>query len=312
MAMINQKQRFATSGFRIMRANPDGTLPVASRFVGFTGTADLSGVLTTHLANLTVKVDGTSETKSVDFSAAVDETAVTVAEAVTALTTSAFTGITWSSESGTSRLKGVSASGTYVQVTGNLAAALDFGQGITFGGQGLEFLKYFNDETMSIGLSKNMKDKEEIDSEGALGTITRMVIGQKLQGLSPVITLKIKDYALLELIQGGVYDRTSTPSTYDPPLSDESEHPTFWVEIYSPIYSAGTTKLESKDGYEKILIRSCIGMEGDVPIEAKAWASYAFNIEATEYIDESSVKHPAYQESTITLSQFTTLDVTNV
>ena len=54
-----------------------------------------------------------------------------------------------------------------IQVVSPLAAALDFGQGIKHAGNGLEWLSYFDDETVSIGLPKDINDKEEIDIEGA-------------------------------------------------------------------------------------------------------------------------------------------------
>lgn len=308
--MINRKTRFATEGLRLMRSNPDGTLPTKDRLIGFANTADLSAVLASSKANLSVKVDGVVQTKEVDFTAASDEEAVTVAEAVTALTAAAFTGFTFSADAATGRLKAVSSTGSYVQVYGPLAAALDFGQGIAFGGNGLEFIRFFNDETVSIGLPKSVKEKEEIDLEGANGNITRMVIGAKLLGLSPVLTLKVKDYELLELVQGGDFDRVA--NTYDPPNSDESEHPVFWAEIFSPIYSSGVNKREDVAGYEKLLLRSCIGMEGDVPMEAKAWAQYAFNLEATEYEDAAGVKFPAYQEATLSVEAFDALSVETV
>jgi len=312
MAMQNLKTRFATEGFRAMRLNPDGTIPAASRFLGFTGTVDLSAILDVgDAADLTVKIDSTAEdTNTVDFTDAVDKAAVTVAEAVAALTTAAFTGITWSLDTATGRLKGVSATGTYVQVYGELAAALDFGQGLDHGGEGLVFVKSFDDLTKSIGLPKNIKAKEEIDVEGAQGTVTRMVISAKLQGMSPVIATKNKSYDMLEMIQGGTYNRTN--NTYDPPLSSRTQSPRFFVEVYSPLYSQGVSKMEDLTHYEKLLIRSCIGMEGDVPIEAKAWANYSFNLEATEYVNESSVTLPAWQESQLTLANFEALNVETV
>ena len=157
----------------------------------FANTADLSAVLeetfdeveeNVHTAGLTIKIDnGTAQTKTVDLTDAEDKNAVTV-KAVDALTAAAFTGITWSKEEGTGRLMGTSGTGTEIAVTGPLAAALDFGQGIAHGGNGLEFLKVFNDRTMSIGMTKNKKDKEEIDQEGAKGGITRMLISAKLLG----------------------------------------------------------------------------------------------------------------------------------
>jgi hypothetical protein len=312
MAMQNLKTRFATEGFRAMRLNPDGTIPRATRFLGFTNTVDVTGVIdVSDAADLTIKIDnGTAETKSVDFTPAVSKSAVTVAEAVSVLTTAAFTGITWSADASTGRLKGVSASGTYVQVYGELAPYLDFGQAIDHGGEGLVFVKSFDDLTKSIGLPKNIKAKEEIDVEGAQGTVTRMVIAAKLQGMSPVIATKNKSYDLLEMIQGGDYDRTA--NTYDPPLSSRTQSPRFFIEVFSPLYSQGVSKMEDLTHYEKLLIRSCVGMEGDVPIEAKAWANYSYNVEATEYVDESSVTHPAWQESQMTLTQFEALNVETV
>ena len=95
MAMINGKARFATEGFRVKRLNPDGTVPTASRFLGFLGTVDLTAVLTLDKADMSIKIDNAvADENEVDFTAASDITAVTVAEAVTALTAAAFTGIT--------------------------------------------------------------------------------------------------------------------------------------------------------------------------------------------------------------------------
>jgi hypothetical protein len=194
-----------------------------------------------------------------------------------------------------------------IQVVGEFAAALDFGQGIKHGGNGLEIISFFDDETISIGLPKDIKDKEEIDVEGAQGTITRMVIGAMLQGLSPVVTFKEKDYFALELIQGGKLDRQS--GTYDPPLSNESEHPSFYADIFSAVYSKGSNKKSDVSGYEHLLLRSMIGSEGDVPIEAKAWATYAFNLVATEYTNENGRHFPAWQERSMSREEFDVLKV---
>jgi hypothetical protein len=197
-----------------------------------------------------------------------------------------------------------------VQITGALAGAMDFGQGISHGGIGLEWISFFNDQTISIGLPKDVKDREEIDVEGAKGTLTRIIIPAMLQGLSPVVTLKEKDYHLLELIQGGKLDREA--GTYDPPLSHDAESPTFFAEIYSPLYSSGSNKMADVAGYEKLLLRSMIGIEGDVPIEAKAWATYAFNLTATEYVDENGIHQSAWQEQSLSREQFDALKLKQI
>ena len=313
MAYVNKKARFATEGFRVKRSNPDGTVPTATRFVGFANTADLSAVLdeTYFTADLTIKIDnGTAEKKTVNLSAAEDKTAVTVDEAVTALAAANFTGITWSKEAGTGRLKGTHATGKEVAVTGPLAAALDFGQGIAHGGNGLEFIKVFNDRTMSIGMTKNKKDKEEIDQEGAKGGITRMLISAKLLGQTLAIAMKDKDYEMLELIQGGTFDRTS--GRYTPPPSTRQESPLFFIDVFSPIYGEGENKMENMSGYEQLRFLSCTGMEGDVPVEAKAWANYSYDVEASEYTNENGKKEPAWWEQSMKVETFEGMHVETV
>jgi hypothetical protein len=308
MAMDNKKTQFALSGFRAMRLNPDGTIPTASRFLGFAGTVDVSS-LTLSAGSLTIKIDGTVETKTVDFSGAVSSSAVTVAEAVTALTTAAFTGITWSADSATGRLKGVSSSGDYVQVYNAVAPLLDFGQSLSFGGQGLVFIKCF-DNSKSYTVAKSLKDKEEIESESADGTLNTMVLGARLKGADISITQRDEDFDLVELIEGGTYDRTN--NTYDPLTSDNSEHPTFFMEFYAPKYTSGTKKLPDVSSYRKLLVRSCQGITGDESADTKTWVEYPFSINATEYTDESSVSWPPYQISTMTVAAFEALNVETV
>lgn len=308
--MLNKKSAFSNEGFRAMRNNPDGTNPTASRLIGFASTCDLTDIGTDLIASMSIKVDGgTVDTQDVDFAAAVDITAVTVAEAITALTAASFTGMTWSADSTTGRLKGVSATGTYVQIYGDLAPLLDFGQGIDHGGQGLVFVKAF-DDLISIGLPKNIKAREEIELEAGDGTLTTMIIEAILKGLNPAIVMTDKNYDMLELIQGGTYDRTA--GTYEPPTSAITSHPSFWLDVYSRLYSQGTKKREDLAGYERAVIRNCSGIESDIAHEAKTWANYGFAVTAAEYEDENGTVSAAYVESTPTAAQFATLDPENV
>ena len=312
MAYEAKLSRVATDGFRVQRNNPDGTRPTATRFLGFTGTCDLTAVLTADKANMTIKIDDVSQTKEVDFTAAADITNVTVAEAFAALNTAAFStpAITFSLDTATQRLKGTCATGTYVQVTGPLAAALDFGQGIAEGGNGLEILKVFDDRVASCTLAKSIVAAQEINQEGSKGTIDTVNIGQKLKGINPVISINDEDFALLELIEGGTFDRTA--STYKPPLSDKQTEPTFWLEFFSPEVRKGSVKFTDKPCEEMMTFGSCIGAEGDVGIEAKAYAKYVFNVIATGYTDGSGVKQPAYQKTQLPMATFLTMDVENV
>lgn len=312
MAYIKELSRVATDGFRIQRNNPDGTRPTPLRFLGFTGTVDLTALLTLDKASITVIVDGVSQTKDADFTAAADITKISVSDAVTALTTAAFDtpAITWTLDTATSRLKGSCATGSYIQVTGPLAAALDFGQGITEAGNGLEILKVFDDRVASIALPKDITAAQKITQEGAKGTIDTVNIGQKLNGINPVLNINDDAYDILELIEGGTFDRTKV--TYTPPLSDKQTQPSFWIEIFSPLVRKGSVKFSDSPCEEMLSIPSAIGSEGDVGIESKAYAKYTYNITATGYTDETGVKHPAYFKTQLSKSAFLAMDVENV
>lgn len=313
--VYNRRSRFAAKSFRLMRNNPDGTNPSITNMLGFSGTANLSGVLTTNAANLTVKIDnGTAETKSVDFTAAVSKTAVTIAEAVTALNTASFTSLTFSSgtdKDGNARLKCVSAAGTYVQVTGELAAALGFGQGIEFGGNGLEMFHFTDgDGLVSITMPKDTVDKQQIDVESSTGTVRRMNIGAKLLGVSPVISVYKDDYGVLEAIEGGTWDRTA--DTYTPPLATETTHPSLMMEVYAPLVNKDNANLGDEDSYELTTLHNCQGMEGDEDFANKDWKTVTYNITASEYTDSTGVAHPAYDKKRISKTAYQALDIANV
>lgn len=313
--VYNRRSRFAAKSFRLMRNNPDGTNPTASNMLGFSGTANLTGVLTSKVADLTVKIDnGTAETKSVDFTAASSESAVTIAEAVTALTTAAFTSLTFSSgtdKDGNACLKCVASTGTYIQITGELAAALGFGNGINFGGNGLEIFHFTDgDGLVSITMPKDTVDKQQIDVESSTGTVRRMNIGAKLLGVSPVISVYKDDYGVLEAIEGGVWDRTE--DTYTPPLATETTHPSLMMEVYAPLVNKDNANLGDEDSYELTTLHNCQGMEGDEDFANKDWKTVTYNITASEYTDSTGVAHPAYDKKRISKTAYEALDIANV
>jgi hypothetical protein len=260
---------------------------------------------------MVIKVDGTSQTAEIDFTDAADITKVSISDAITALTGKYTTpAIDFSLDADTQRLKGSCATGAYIQVTGELAAALDFGQGLTEGGNGLEIIKVFDDRVASCSLAKSIVAAQEINQEGSKGTIDTVNIGQKLKGINPVITINDEDFALLELIEGGTFDRTNL--TYKPPLSDKQTEPSFWLEFFSPEVGKGSVKFGDKPCEEMMTFGSCIGAEGDVGIESKAYAKYVYNVIATGYTDSSGVKQPPYFKTQLPMTTFLEMDVENV
>jgi hypothetical protein len=159
-----------------------------------------------------------------------------------------------------------------------------------------------------------MKDKEEIDLEGAKGTVTRMVIPAKRLGVSPAITAKFKNDELLQMIQGGEYSPGDgvEPAVYLPPTSQANGSPLFSLDAIAPLYGDGTSTIDQAIGFDRRLFWCCTGTEGDVPMEAKAWAQFAYNVNATEYTDEDGVLYPADKRFEYTLEQFEALKIYDV
>jgi hypothetical protein len=313
--VTKNKARFALEGFRIKRCNPDKTFAGPQRTLGFVGEIDLTGIVNANdEAPLSIKIDaGVWQEETVDFSAA-DVTAVNPSSAVTALNAAGFTGVTFSVDADTGRLKASAAGAFELQIKGKLAGALDFGQGRKYGGFGLYYVKYFNDEAIGITLPNDMKEKEEIDLEGAKGTITRMVIPAKRLGVSPAITAKFKNDELLQMIQGGDYipAEGTNPAVYLPPTSQANGSPLFTLDVIAPLYGEGTSGMDQAIGFDHRRFWCCTGSEGDIPMEAKAWAQFAYNVNATEYTDENGVLMAADKRFEYSLEQFEALKIYDV
>lgn len=305
---INKKGSFSVEGFRVIRKNPDGSTPTATRMLGFGAPVDLSSLSgSSYAADLTIKIDQAEQTKSVDFSAAATKTAVTVDEAVTAINAAAFTDITASKDAGTGRLKLVSAASgaVYGQVYGDLAKLLDFGDSIAKGGNGLKFVKCF-DNTSEITLPLNVEDKTENGIESGDGTRREIVTEAKLKGMNPTATLDDTDYELLSVIQGGNFDETT--STYEVPTSD-SKPPVFYVEVFNYLYDSGSNVKESWKYVEMTKLHSCTGIQGDITKSSASWNQLPLNLTATEYTDPDGKKWQAWTPRNLTKSEFEALHV---
>jgi len=316
---INKKTAFGPEGFLISRNNPDGTPLSPDRILGFYGTVDLSDYsIGGHDAYLGVKIDNNAEQVfEVDWTGAVDYTAVTVQEMVDAINAAGFLDITASIDVITTRLL-IAYTGTgtpdFLQVFSvdthpNFAAELDFGQGQEFGGEGAIYYEAF-DNTRTINLPKNIKDAEEIENEAGSGDFIAVTIPAIIKGYNPVITIKDDDYEIKQLIQGGEW--TAGTSTYTPPLTSQTESPIFSVIMFSPKYGKGSHHREDEDGWLRKDIFSITGYEADVTYETKALQEISYNCKATEWQNEDDETQPYYEDNTLTPDEYDSLHVEEI
>jgi hypothetical protein len=286
---------------RILRRNTANTAYQSDLDIMIAGVAAL-------FDQQTVDISATMETVTID------PARLDVEQAVGVLEEAGFTGVTFEVEESTGRVK-ASAPSFALQIKGKIAAAMDFGQGKKHGGQGVYYKSYFEDEIIDTSAPKDIKEKENIDQESALGSITRIVIGSKILGASPVINLKPDDYDLKQIIQGGEYnpETLEDPAHYAPPSADVSETPMFALEVFKPGFEVNSSS--NTDNYICLIEQrfwNCTGIEGEVSSAAKALAQYSFNVSAVEYTDEAGVKHPAWEEYKYTREQAGALDLSNV
>lgn len=316
MALINKKVSFSVEGLILIRSNPDGTPVSIDRILGFANTVDLSVYSLT--ADLTVKIDsGAEDTQTIDWTAAVDPTAVTVAEFVTAFNAAGFTDVTASQDSITGRLLIAytgSGSPNFLQLYDStdigFAADLDIGQGRKYGGSGAKYIIAF-DNTVGVGLPLNVKDKEEIETEAGDGTYTSIIIEALTKGLNPVITFNDDDFRIKQLVQGGTYD--DIDNSYEDPITEQTNKPIFTMEVYHDIYNKGSGQpREDNAGVKRIILYSCTGNEADIELGTKTIPNYAFNLTSGEWQDETGAKRPFRRQQNLSIEDFEALDVYNL
>jgi hypothetical protein len=297
-----------------MPLNDDKTIPTVDRMLGGVGPFDFSGVTDNTQVALSIKQDdGTVSSIVVDISTAADQTAVTVAEVVSALQTGctpALTTIDITASSGTGKNGSTrpqlatsltTSKPSYIQVYGEFAEIAKFGQGF-----GLKFVKA--DTLTSMSKSPNMKEDEEFTITDAEGDDTEIITDGYLKGITGNIVDTAKDPELAVLVMGGSYN--STTGVYEAPTSESVRY--YWfAEVYSAYYSQGTNKEADLVGYVQRLIRSAKGTVGDATKE-RDWSFGNYSYNATTYDDENGNKLGAYKDTYLTASQYSALTLSDV
>jgi len=308
---------FSVEGSRWRRLNPDGSYPAVDNQLGFEGTVDLTDLAATDVVSYRLNGTGDFTDIIVDLTGAgvaVDDTAASVAELVTALNLdSNFSAVfTASVDSSTGRLKVIETAdtATYLELTGVIIVTLMFGSytGATTG-FGTQWVDCFDDQG-AVGLPKEIKDFEEIEVEIGDGTTLTMVTAALLKGLNPTLALADEKFELKELVMGGSNSQTVTGvnNRYTPPTESQIYLPGFAGEVFESRYGKGSSQKSQMIGYKRLNLNNCTGMEGDLSAEVKSWATYAFNLRVRSTVS-GGVTVPGYTEDDLTIAQFNSLGI---
>jgi hypothetical protein len=302
----------------VMRQNPGGSSPrIKGCLLGFAGTinilealdpADKTGVIKIKAGNGPVQV------QTVDFSSA-DPAALTPSAAVTVLSAAGFTGCTFSLDPETNRLKLAPAGSgvTFIQIYGDLAGALNFGNCRYTEGKGCYLWPSFDGDLKSAAETEQWGEDTVIENDSPLGPPVKYTKAGNRSGTQIVLTDRLSARAVKQMINGGAWisGDADKPENYEPPVSSDDESRRVDVFTYSEIFS----KNENTEGDAAFIReRMYIGCVGHVTRTggAGSWNDNEYTLTAADWEDDAGKAHASPKENDYTQSQWEALQLRNV
>lgn len=291
--------------------NPDGSTalpyPGKTESAAFSGLGpfDFSGASVIAAVPMTIKIDGVEESKTLDLSTAVDDSAVTVTELIAAITTAAFTGITASVDSrGYGKLLTAGDAETeYLQVYGEAAILADFGQGY-----GLKFITCNTQQ--NFALNPVNVDDENIEVRDTNAKKTSIIIPGYRDGVTGAFTDTAIDDELRALLTGGSYD--STNKIYLPALPDACK-PLLSLEVANKMYLKDKSQAKNYIGTKLTRAFDMSCKEDSSGDGGENFQTPAFTFSGTPYtIPGTTTKVPDSMTKEYTRAEWDALDYENI
>lgn len=302
---VDARYDFGLTFVRLMAHNGDGTIPTSARTLGGVGPFDFSSIAEASRAAIPIhyKIGSAAVVNdSIDLSgsAVVDIAAVTLTELLAAFTASALVGIACTKDTETNRLK-------VALSTPDATKALQlWGKGFELAGigqgHGTRFIKI--DTAQSLADEATQKADETKSVTDAEGQDTSVILPGYTQGGKITIVDTAHDYRLRALLTGGIWDETA--EHFEEPLST-SIKPTFFIEYFWAAYKKGTNKFADRVGYKKRVVRSCQGSTAKPDSHAADMGKWTYEINATEYLDETEKLNAYAGEDLLELDEYEAL-----
>jgi hypothetical protein len=301
-----------------MRQNPGGTSPrVKGYLLGFAGTINILEAIdpTDKTGVIKLKVgNGPVQVLTVDFSSATPA-ALTPSSAVTALTAAGPDGCAFSVDPETNRLKlAPSGSGVlFIQIYGDLAGALNFGNCRYSEGKGCYLWPSFDGDLKSVAETEQWDEDTVIENDSPLGAAVKYTKAGNRSGTQIVLTDRLSSRAIKQMINGGTWisGDAVTPESYEPPISSDDEARRIDVFTYSEIFS----KNDNTEG-DAVFIRErmYIGCVGHATRTGGAgnWNDSEYTLTASDWEDDAGKEHASPKENDYTPSQYEALQLRDV
>lgn len=267
---------------RMRAKNDDMTTAAYDNVIGGAGPFDFTAFSADYTAiPISFKVNsGAVVSETFDITAAVDKSAVTVDELVTALTAASVTGWTFSKQTTTGRIKMVnSTSGADVQVYGAGARTMMIGQG-----KGLKWIKISTAQTFN-DTPTNKEDTTQTITD-ANGKDTEVIIEGYTKGWTGTLVDTAEDYEIMELVESGTL--STDGKTYSAPISS-TKKVMFEIETYNAQYASGTNAEDQVVGWRKQQYLAVKGSRGD-NAKAAGFGVMNYNLVGVNYRDANGVE----------------------
>lgn len=299
----NARYEFGVTAVRFSALNDDFTQVEVDNTVGGYGPFDFTGY-TASAIPLTIKIDGTEYERDVDISAAVSQSAVTVDEVVTALTTlfAADPAVPMTaSKDSNNRIK-LAATGApnLVQVYDDFAEVIKIGQGL-----GTKVI--YCDTISSVDSSARRKDSETFTKTDANGYDTEVVGDGYYKGETGSIVDTASDFNVEALLEGTPLNDNGGLSS---PVSN-TKRPFFKMEVYYKKFKRGINHEDEQVGYRQEIYAKAKGLRGDKS-RSREFSDGNYSFMADTYVDSNNVEQPAWNKNELTNQEFAALKIDQV
>ena len=316
--MITTKKLYELfeSQWLMQRQNPGGESPyLKKRLLGFVGTINILDAL--NLAKegvLKLKIgNGAVQVRTVDFTD-VNPEELTPADAADILDDAGFTGCEFAVDAETGRLKlaALDVNVKWLQIYGDLAAALRFGNCQFKQGKGSYLWASMDGDLKSAAETENWEENTEITNESTLGAPVKVTIPGKRSGTSFVLTDRISSRSAQQMINGGIWlsGSETEPERYEPPSPSDSETRRVDVFTFSKIFDKNNNSLGSEAFVRERMYIGCVGRV----IRSGGAGSFndsEYSLTADSYTDEG-IEKSSPRISDYTQSQWEALGMNNV
>jgi len=316
--MITTKKlyEFFEAEWLMQRQSPGGESPyLKGRLLGFAGTIDILDALEAKKGVIKLKIgNGAVQVKTVDFTT-VDPSELTPEDAADVLELAGFTGCKFDvdKESGRLVLTPTDKKVKWLQIYGDLAAALRFGNCKLGEGKGSYIWASFDGDLKSAAETEQWSDNKEIVNESPLGTPVKYTAPGKRSGVSVVLTDRISSRAAKQMINGGIWisGDVDTPEVYEPPSPSDTDPRRVDVFTYSKIFD----KQNNSQGSEVFVReRFYIGCAGRVTKTggSGSFSDSEYTLTADSYVDDEGKEKASPRESDYTQAQWEALGMNGI